>query len=182
MKIIAQLRPVAPVSSTDTKPEPTVSTDLPFSIKLYAMPMAQGLKPSYYIKQEGDEFSHAWYLMDKDAPPDQLDLVAYLQIRKEDDGWRVAWSESNVRGYGSYLYELALKFVSARGSTLESDDEVSDSAAKVWNKYHQRQDVLKFPSKNVKTYPLPQGGQPRTEESLKYRYQLPAPKKTEPTI
>ncbi len=68
-------------------------------------------------------------------------VVARVVIQPADQEpgvWKVAWSESAVKGWGAFAYEQAMEWVTAQGGWLQSDRVVSPSAVHVWDKYHAR--------------------------------------------
>jgi len=92
--------------------------------------------------------------------------------------WQVADSYTYVQGWGAYVYEQLLKTVSARGEYVSSDENVSDAAAAVWNKYFGRTDVehTRHPRTVNKFFPFPEEGPDegtaRSEPSLQHAYRL----------
>jgi GNAT superfamily N-acetyltransferase len=90
-----------------------------------------------------------------DVKKKPMAIVAIAPVHEpEDKQWRV--TESEVRdpralGYGPFLYERALEWVTQRGGALRSDVKVSDDAAKVWRKYDER---AQDPQGDVERIPL----------------------------
>jgi len=151
----------------------------------HAMPMPAKLPKGWSIKQkETDDPTNTWIGIDFDIVNDQGKNVATMAIGKTrgTDVWNVAWVKTKVNGYGAFLYENAMKWVSARGEHLAPDSDVSDDAAKVWNKYHDRPDIEKIPHERsiFKYRPQSEDDDPdveyekkpirRNEPSLQFKY------------
>lgn len=79
-----------------------------------------------------------------DAMDRKVAEIRVKRVKGIKDTWRVAWSQSHrPGGWGAFLYETAMRALSADGEWLQSDTLVSPAASKVWQKYHARDDVEK---------------------------------------
>lgn len=98
--------------------------------------------------------------------------VAEISLVENTEGvWSVAYTESKVRGLGAYLNNVARQWCASRGEHIASDDFVSDSAAKIWDKNFQRDDVKKVPHpRKVFRNEPGREEEERTEPSLQYKY------------
>ncbi len=115
------------------------------------MPTEADLPASWYVKQttgvtDDDEPEIMWRLYDPEYRYNgQFVPVAALTIvERRPSVWAVSSSFCGIPGgWGAFLYEKALKFVTDRKGWLGSDITVSNSARNVWTKYMDRNDVEK---------------------------------------
>jgi hypothetical protein len=140
------------------------------AIEVMAMPMPKRLPRGWKLKELGNDSQHGWRIFRPGSP----EPVASINISRTPEAWVVSWVRTSESGYGAFLYETAMKWVSARGEYLARGDNTTDSAAAVWDKYHARDDVERTPYEvdpTVSNHGL-DAPEPRTEESLKYRYRF----------
>lgn len=96
-------------------------------------------------------------------------------------GWQVTWSESAVKGWGPFMYDIAMEYASQNGIGLTCDRAVvSKDAYKVWNYYlNNRPDVRAFQLDDLKNTLTPTEMdnciQDAPEYSKKYGGQQPWP-------
>lgn len=134
-----------------------------------AMPMPSQLPPGWRLARNNwnDGANQTFEVMDSNG-----DVAAHLSLRlvqsRPKEQWQVSLSKANQEGgWGAFLYEQAMKWVSERGGWLMSDktDFVSDSAKNVWERYHRRQDVDKKLRPDQSTFADPE------DSYLRYMYQ-----------
>jgi hypothetical protein len=132
-----------------------------------AMPMPTQLPESWKLK----EVSEDKYNRTLEIRSQYGDVVALLYLQQPKPNlWKVAYVKNNHHrvGWGAFLYERALEWITSQGGTLESDSTVSNDAAKVWDKYYTRDDVEReLSTEKPRTNPK---DELREEDSLKYRY------------
>ncbi len=113
---------------------------------------AKGLKDierfNYQVVLEGDSSLCFIIVIDR-----REEAVAEIQIRRVDDTdvWQVK-SSSAQRGWGPFVYDLALEFIyimdDGDGSLTPDRDTVSASAKRVWDFFlKRRRDVQSIPLK-----------------------------------
>jgi soluble lytic murein transglycosylase-like protein len=132
-----------------------------------------------------------WSVVYAPRPPgwleeeDPIAAEVYAVKRKTARTWVVKHSKSypehGGKGFGAFAYERLLEWLSKRGSYLTSDQQVSNDAVHVWNKYKERADrgelkavplpaarqVRRYDPKTMETYEV------REEPSVYHKYKLP---------
>lgn len=130
-----------------------------------AMPMWTELPPGWYLEEDEDSIAQQAALKKGDGRisyvvmDDQGYQKGSISAMQQGGGqaasrWFVSYVEveTDASGLGPYLYEKILDRVSDLGGTLESDNSVSDSAARVWMKYHER---AQQPDSDIAMIPRP---------------------------
>lgn len=123
--------------------------------KRIAMPMPTSLPEDWYVSHErGIGNDEEFILWSRKARVRLAIVVIRPTGPLKDNEWRVVESAviyPAAKGYGPFVYEYALEWVTDRGGYLRSDVKVSDDAAKVWRKYDER---AQKPDGDVERRPL----------------------------
>jgi hypothetical protein len=85
-------------------------------------------------------------IFDEDSDP--LDNVIFFSQREECEAYHITWVEAKNKGWGPFLYDIALEVVGKKG--LTPGDSVRSGARKVWSYYYNnRSGIQRVPIENV---------------------------------